>query len=50
MSRALYPDLPVQHLYLALSVATGHLEVLEEQGLVTAERRDGVLHYSAVTS
>ncbi|MCC6145079.1 MAG: hypothetical protein IT368_14835 [Candidatus Hydrogenedentes bacterium] len=47
MSRALYPDLPVQHLYLALSVAAGHLELLEQDGAVRVERRDGVLAYAA---
>lgn len=43
--RWLYPELPLPSLYLGLSVATGHLELLETRGLVRAEHRDGVVHY-----
>lgn len=42
VAMALYPGLKLQHLYLALSVAAGQLEVLETRGQVRAEP-DGVL-------
>lgn len=41
----LYPELPLHSLYLGLSVATGHLEVLESRGLLHSVHRDGVVHY-----
>lgn len=45
LARQLYPDLEMPHLYLGLSVAAGQLEVLELEGKVTLERRDGATHY-----
>ena len=42
---AFYPGLKLQHLYLALSVAAGQLEVLESRGLMRSERRDGRLRF-----
>ena len=43
----LYPGVKLQHLYLVLSVATGHLEWLEKQGRVVSSRADGRLQYRA---
>jgi glyoxylase-like metal-dependent hydrolase (beta-lactamase superfamily II) len=40
--RALYPELDTKMLILGLSVALGHLEVLEEEGRVRREARHGV--------
>ncbi|MBX7258776.1 MAG: MBL fold metallo-hydrolase [Candidatus Hydrogenedentes bacterium] len=40
-----FPDIDAQFYYLGMSLAIGHLEVLEERGLATQETRDGVLHY-----
>lgn len=45
---AFYPGLKLQHLYLALSVAAGQLEVLEERGQLRAELHDGLLRYYPV--
>jgi glyoxylase-like metal-dependent hydrolase (beta-lactamase superfamily II) len=45
MARALYPDMPLESLYLILSVAVGHMEVLEERGMLRSEYRAGVLHF-----
>jgi len=47
IARDLYPKLGVPHLSLALSVAIGHLELLEDRGALVSERNDvGVLRYS----
>lgn len=45
LARQLYPDLEMPHLYLGLSVAAGQLEVLELDGKVKLEWRDGTAHY-----
>lgn len=45
LARQLYPELEMPHLYLGLSVAAGQLEVLELEGKVRLEPRDGVAHY-----
>lgn len=42
---AFYPGLKLQHLYLALSVAAGQLEVLESRGMMRSELRDGLLRF-----
>lgn len=42
---AFYPGLKLQHLYLALSVAAGQLEVLEARGLMKSDLVDGLLRY-----
>lgn len=42
---AFYPGLKLQHLYLALSVAAGQLEVLETRGQLRAAHVDGLLRY-----
>ncbi len=46
---ALFPEIAPQYYYLGVSVAIGHLEVLEDRGEIAGEIRDGVLTYSAVT-
>ncbi len=43
VARQLYPDMPPESLYLVLSVALGHLEVLEEKGRLCSEHRNGVM-------
>lgn len=45
MAGALYPGMPLESLYLILSVAVGHMEVLEERGVLRSEHRAGVLHF-----
>jgi len=47
LSAALFPKLDPGHTYFGLSVAVGHLEILEEDNEATAELRDGVLHYTS---
>jgi len=43
--QTLFPDLSPDGLVLGLSVAVGHLEVLEDQGRAIAEPVKGVLTY-----
>ncbi|MCP4641623.1 MAG: MBL fold metallo-hydrolase [bacterium] len=43
--RGLYPDLAHELVYLGLSVAIGHLEILEEEGMAVAHLDQGVLRY-----
>jgi len=45
-AKCLYPDVAVPNLYLALSVAIGQLELLESQGRLRAEHRDGILYFT----
>ena len=48
LATEMYRDLGPENLYLILSVAVGHLEVLEEAGEAVSEHRNGVLHYRPV--
>lgn len=41
-----YPDLDRFNLFLGLSEVLGHLDLLEDDGRLTVERRGGVLHYT----
>lgn len=41
----LFPNIDVKMLHLGLSVAVGHLEILEERNQTVAEERDGVVYY-----
>ncbi len=45
VSRSLFPRLPAPHLHLGLSIAVGHLELLEAVGELTSEHVDGVLRF-----
>ncbi|MFP4502015.1 MAG: MBL fold metallo-hydrolase [Candidatus Hydrogenedentota bacterium] len=45
LAKAMYPGMSPENLYLILSVAVGHMEVLEERGTLCVEYRGGVLHY-----
>ena len=45
VSRGLFPDLPAQHLHLGLSIAVGHMEVLEERGEAECCHVNGMLEY-----
>jgi glyoxylase-like metal-dependent hydrolase (beta-lactamase superfamily II) len=45
-----YPNLELFNLFLALSEVVGHLDLLEDDGRVVIERRDGVLHYTVAAS
>lgn len=45
VSRRLFPKLPMKNLHLGLSIAVGHMEVLEERGQLRSETVDGVLHF-----
>ncbi len=45
ISRKLFPDLPIQNIHLGLSIAVGHLEVMEEAGEVKRFYTEGVLHF-----
>lgn len=46
VSRKLFPELPAPHLHLGLSVSVGHLEVLEERGILQQTHENGVLQFS----
>lgn len=48
ISRKLFPDLPAPNVHLGLSVSVGHMEVLEERGILEQTHVDGVLHFSPV--
>lgn len=48
VARRLFPDLPIQHIHQGLSIAVGHMELMEEEGIVTLTKEDGVLHCHAV--
>ncbi|MBI2434275.1 MAG: MBL fold metallo-hydrolase [Candidatus Hydrogenedentes bacterium] len=50
VAEALYPDIEMQHFYLALSVAVGHLELLETRGVLRSRVEDGVARYYPATS
>jgi glyoxylase-like metal-dependent hydrolase (beta-lactamase superfamily II) len=41
----LFPNIDEKMLHLGLSVAIGHLEILEERNQAVAEERDGVVYY-----
>jgi glyoxylase-like metal-dependent hydrolase (beta-lactamase superfamily II) len=45
----LFPDIDPQYYYLGVSVAIGHLEVLEDRGEIVGDIRDGVLVYTAAS-
>jgi len=45
LAQVFYPGQKLEHLYLGLSVATGHLEVLEARGLMRSELQAGVIRY-----
>lgn len=45
VSRGLFPDLPTNALHLGLSIAVGHLEVLEERGVLASRHDAGVLRF-----
>lgn len=49
MTSHLFPRMADVMLYYCLSTTTGHLELLETQGLVFTERRDGVTRYFPVS-
>jgi glyoxylase-like metal-dependent hydrolase (beta-lactamase superfamily II) len=49
VSRRLFPRLPIPQIHLGLSIAVGHLELLEEVGEVHSYRRSGVLNYEPRT-
>ncbi|MBI3998438.1 MAG: MBL fold metallo-hydrolase [Armatimonadetes bacterium] len=40
-----FPGLDLRTLFLGLSEVMGHLDLLEEEGRITIDRRGGVLHY-----
>ncbi|HET8679702.1 MAG TPA: MBL fold metallo-hydrolase [bacterium] len=46
LAAAWYPDVDLFNLFLALSEIVGHLDLLAEEGRVTAERRDGIVRYA----
>jgi glyoxylase-like metal-dependent hydrolase (beta-lactamase superfamily II) len=43
----LFPDMEPLHLFLAMSEAVGHLDILETDGAVTMEKRNGLNYFSA---
>lgn len=45
ISAELFPKIENKHLHLGLSMAVGHLEALEEQGVLHSEHRGGILHF-----
>jgi glyoxylase-like metal-dependent hydrolase (beta-lactamase superfamily II) len=46
VSRVLFPELPSEHVYLALSTAIGHLDILEERGAVRAVNECDAVRYA----
>jgi glyoxylase-like metal-dependent hydrolase (beta-lactamase superfamily II) len=48
--RRIYPDLKTGYLFLGLSVAVGHLELLEQECRAVAKHQDGVLYYTPLVS
>ena len=48
VARRLFPDLAMRHLHLGLSIAVGHMEVLEEDGSLRFEPDNGILNYVPV--
>lgn len=48
ISRMLFPKLPMQHLHLGLSIAVGHLEVLEERGQLRSRHEGPILTFDLV--
>ncbi len=48
ISRALFPTLPTPQIHLGLSIAVGHLELLEEAGEVRSGHAAGVLRFDTV--
>jgi len=49
VGRGMFPNAWEDQLHLVLSEVMGHLDVLEEEGHVRVEERDGVLHYGFVS-
>ncbi|MFA6239870.1 MAG: MBL fold metallo-hydrolase [Candidatus Hydrogenedentales bacterium] len=47
---AIFPGIDAQYYYLGMSLAIGHLEVLEERGQAYSESRDGILHYTLAST
>ena len=45
ISRALFPDLASEHIYLALSTAIGHLDILETRGEVAPSIEIGLTRF-----
>lgn len=45
VSAALFPQLAIKHIHLGLSVAVGHMEVLEAEGRLIGYHRDGQLYF-----
>lgn len=45
VSRSLFPKLPMQNIHLGLSIAVGHLELLEEDGRLKSSHDNGVLRF-----
>ncbi len=45
-----YPNIDLFNLFLVLSEIVGHLDLLEEEGRVITDRRDGVAHYEVVAA
>ncbi len=43
----LFPDMDPYHLYLAMSEAVGHLDILETEGAVGRAERQGIIRYVA---
>lgn len=45
LSVRLFPDMKVEHMYLALSTAVGHLDLLEHNGEAIPETESGIIRY-----
>ena len=50
VTKSLFPNLEEAHVYLGLSVAVGHLEVLEDRKLATSSLNDGLVEYTLAQS
>ncbi len=45
----LFPNMEPYHIYLAMSEAVGHLDLLNTEGMVEAEERDGIIYHVATS-
>jgi glyoxylase-like metal-dependent hydrolase (beta-lactamase superfamily II) len=45
--RHLFPNMEPYHIYLAMSEAVGHLDLLRTEGAIVSEERNGIIYHSA---
>lgn len=45
IARTMFPKVPTNSIHRSLSIVVGHIELLEEQGELAPDARNGVVHY-----